>query len=355
MAENFQEKTEQPTDKRLEDAKKKGQIAQSKEISSSLVIISTTLFLSFMISKVFSEMFKMFVSCVRSIDFDINASNMHGILTFGIYKWMEIVVPVFMLLIIITIGGSILQSGFMWSTESLKFNPGVMNPLAGIKKLFTKRSAVQLLKSIIIMLLLTYIAYKLILKELPSIFALPSQDMRSIIDYLGNTAFQLMMKVGMAFLFIAGLDYLFQRWQHNKELMMTLQEVKEEYKEREGSPLIKSRIRSLQREMARSRMIEDVKTADVIVTNPTHYAIALKYRPGEMPAPKVVAKGAGFVAARIKEVAFKARVPIIENKPLAQGLYYAVNIGDFIPETFYLIVAELLAEVYRRRGRLRLS
>jgi flagellar biosynthetic protein FlhB len=221
--------------------------------------------------------------------------------------------------------------------------------------MFTKRSAVELLKSIIIMLLLTYIAYKLIVKELPSIFALPSQDIRSIIDYLGRTAFQLMMKVGMIFLFIAGLDYLFQRWQHKKDLMMTQQEVKEEYKEREGSPLIKSRIRSLQREMARSRMIEDVKTADVIVTNPTHYAIALKYKPGEMPAPKVVAKGAGFVAARIKEVAFKFRVPVIENKPLAQGLFHAVNIGDFIPETFYLIVAELLAEIYRRKGRLRLS
>jgi flagellar biosynthetic protein FlhB len=355
MAENFQEKTEQPTDKKLDDAKQKGQIAQSKEISSSLVIIGTTLLLSFTISQVFSEMLKLFVSCVRSIDFDINISNIHGIVTFGIYKWMGLVVPVFMLIIAITIGGSILQSGFMWSTESLRFNPGKMNPVNGIKNMLTKRSAVELLKSTIIMLLLTYIAYKLIVKELPSIFALPSQDMRSIMDYLGRTAFQLMMKVGMIFLFIAGLDYLYQKWQHRKDLMMTQQEVKEEYKEREGNPLIKSRIRSLQREMARTRMIEDVKTADVIVTNPTHYAIALKYKQGEMPAPKVVAKGAGFIAARIKEVAFKFRVPLIENKPLAQGLFHAVNIGDFIPENFYLIVAEILAEVYRRKGRLRLS
>jgi flagellar biosynthetic protein FlhB len=355
MAENFQEKTEQPTDKRLEDARKKGQIAQSKEVSSSLVIISTTLFLSFMISQVFGEMFKIYVSCVRSIDFDINVSNMYGILTFGIYKWLGLVVPIFGLLIAITIGGSVLQSGFMWSTESLKFNPGVLNPFTGIKKLLTKRSAIELLKSIIKIGLLVYIAYKLILKELPSIFSLPGQEMGSIMNYLGKTSFQLTMKVGMFFLFIAGLDYLFQRWQHKKELMMTQQEVKEEYKEREGSQLIKSRIRSLQREMARSRMIEDVKTADVIVTNPTHYAIALKYKPGEMPAPKVVAKGAGFVAARIKEVALKFRVPVIENKPLAQGLFHAINIGDFIPENFYLIVAELLAEVYRRKGRLRLS
>jgi flagellar biosynthetic protein FlhB len=308
-----------------------------------------------MISQVFSEMFKIYVSCVRSVDFDINISNMHGIVTFGILKWMGLVFPVFLLLILITVGGSVLQSGFMWSTESLKFNLGVLNPLSGIKKMFTKRSAVELLKSIIKILLLTYIAYKLIIKELPVIFSLSGQDMRSIIDYLGKTSFQLTMKVGMIFLFLAGLDYLFQRWQHRKELMMTQQEVKEEYKEREGSPLIKSRIRSLQREMSRKRMMEDVKTADVIVTNPTHYAIALKYKPGEMMAPKIVAKGAGFVAARIKEIAFRCRVPVIENKPLAQGLFHAVNIGDFIPEKFYIIVAELLAEVYRRKGRLRLS
>lgn len=355
MAENFQEKTEQPTDKKLDDAKKKGQIAQSREMASSLTIISTALFLSFMISQVFSEMFKIYVSCVRRADFDINISNIYGIFTFGVYKWMGLVVPVFILLIAVTIGGSVLQSGFMWSTESLKFDPAKMNPVNGIKKMFTKRSAVELLKSIIKILLLTYIAYKLILNELPAIFSLPGQDIRSIIGYLGKTSFQLTMKVGMIFLFVAGLDYFYQKWQHKKDLMMTQQEVKEEYKEREGSPLIKSRIRSLQREMARSRMIEDVKTADVIVTNPTHYAIALKYKPGEMQAPKVVAKGAGFVAARIKEVAFKFKVPVIENKPLAQGLFHAVNIGDFIPENFYLIVAELLAEVYRRKGRLRLS
>jgi flagellar biosynthetic protein FlhB len=295
------------------------------------------------------------VSYVRNIDFDINTSNIYGILSFGIYKWMELVIPVFALLLAITVGGSVLQSGFMWSLESMKFNPGAMNPIAGIKKMFTKRSAVELLKSIIKILLLTYIAYNLIIKELPSIFSLPAQDIRSIIAYLGRTAFQLTLKVGVIFLFIAGLDYLFQRYQHKKDLMMTQQEIKEEYKEREGSPLVKSRIRSLQREMARRRMMEDVKTADVVVTNPTTYAIALSYTPGEMPAPRVVAKGAGFIAAKIKEVAFRFRVPVIENKPLAQGLFYAINIGDYIPEKFYLIAAELLAEVYKRKGRIRLS
>ncbi len=355
MAENFQEKTEQPTDKKLDDAKKKGQIAQSKELSSSMIIIFTTIFLSYTMTQLFGDIFKIYVSSVRSIDFDINVSNAYGIVSFAVYQWMWLVVPVFGLLLFITVGSSILQSGFMWSTESMKFDPSKMNPIQGVKKFFNKRALVELLKSILKILLLTYIAYNLIMNELPQIFSLPSQDLRSIISYLGNTAFRLTLKVGMVFLLIAGLDYMYQRWQHNKDLMMTQQEVKEEAKEREGNPLIKSRIRSLQREMSRIRMMEDVKTADVVVTNPTTYAIALKYQPGEMHAPKVVAKGAGFVAAKIKEIAFKSGVPVIENKPLAQGLFHTVNIGDYIPEKFYLIVAELLAMVYKRKGRVQLS
>ncbi len=174
-----------------------------------------------------------------------------------------------------------------------------------------------------------------------------------IVSYLGRTCFYLAVKVGIIFLFIAALDFLFQKWQHKKDLMMTHQEVKEEFKEREGNPLIKSRIRSLQREMARRRMIEDVKTADVIITNPTHFAIGLKYQFGIMPAPKIIAKGAGFIAEKIKEVARLHDVPLVENKPLARALFYAVKVGDYIPENFYFIVAELLAEVYRQRNRAR--
>ena len=355
MAENFQEKTEEPTDKRLEDSKKKGQVAQSREISSSMIIMFSAIFFSFMMAQVFGEMFRVYMTFVRNSNVDINVSNIQGILSFGVYRWMYLVVPVFGLLIFITIGGSILQTGFMWSSEALKFNPASMNPVEGIKKLFNKKSFVEVLKAVIKIVILSYIAYGLITNELPNIYTLTDRDIGSIIGYLGRTAFKLTMKVGVVFLFIAGLDYLYQRWQHRKDLMMTLQEVKEEQKERDGNPLVKSRIRSLQREMARHRMIEDVKTADVIVTNPTHFAVALKYKAGDMPAPKVIAKGAGFIALRIKEVGIEHRVPVIENKLLARGLYYAVNVGNFIPEEFYLIVAELLAEVYKRKGRKRIS
>jgi flagellar biosynthetic protein FlhB len=353
MAETFQEKTEQPTEKRLEESRKKGQTAQSKELPLCLMILFTSIFLYFVTSHGFQEMFKVYVSYVRNINIDINTSNIYTILSFAAYRWAWIMMPLFALLLIITIFGTVVQTGFMWSPEAMQFKFEKLNPLSGIKKLFSKRSAIEVLKSVLKISILAYIAYSIIMKELPAILSLPSKDTREIVGYLGTTCFHLAMKVGIIFLFIAVLDFVYQKWQHKKDLMMTQQEIKEEFKEREGNPLIKSRIRSLQREMARRRMIEDVKTADVIVTNPTHFAIGLKYQFGAMPAPKIVAKGAGFVAEKIKEVARMHNVPLIENKPVARALFYAARVGDFIPEQFYVIVAELLAEVYRQRNRVR--
>ena len=349
MADDFQEKTEQPTEKRLEDSRKKGQVAQSKELPSCAIILFSSVFLYFSISRGFSEMFRVYASYVRNMNLDINVVNIHEVLSFGLYRWLMIVLPFFALLMIITVASTAAQTRFMWSFEAVGLKIEKLNPMAGLKNLFTKRSAVELLKSLLKIILLIYIVYSLLMKEIPEILSLPQKDSRVIVEYLGTTCFSLAMKVGFFFLFIAGLDFLYQKWQYKKDLMMTFQEVKEEGKERDGNPQIKGRIRSLQREMARRRMIEDVKTADVIVTNPTTFAVALKYKSGQMPAPEIVAKGAGFVAERIKEVAREFRVPIMENKPLARGLFYSCKVGDMIPEKFYLIVAELLAQVYKRR------
>jgi len=353
MAETFQEKTEQPTEKRLEEAKKKGQTAQSKELPLCLMFLFTSIFLYFMASHGFREIFKVYVNYISNINLDVNASNIFSILSFGAYRWAFIMMPFFALLIVLALLGTVLQTGFMWSAEAMQFKLEKLNPLNGIKRLFSKRSAIEILKSILKIAVLSYIAYSIIVHELPTILSLPGKDAGMIVSYLGTTCFYLAVKVGIIFLFIAALDFLFQKWQHKKDLMMTHQEVKEEFKEREGNPLIKSRIRSLQREMARRRMIEDVKTADVIITNPTHFAIGLKYQFGIMPAPKIIAKGAGFIAEKIKEVARLHDVPLVENKPLARALFYAVKVGDYIPENFYFIVAELLAEVYRQRNRAR--
>jgi len=351
MSESFQEKTEQPTEKRLDDARKKGKVAVSREINTSIVILFSTIFLYFMVSKGFQEMFKVYANFARNANMDIGPGNMHDIVIFGVTRWWYIVLPVFGIVMVLGLAGSILQSGFMWSSEALKFDVNKLNPMQGIKNLVSKKSFVELLKSVIKIVLLAYVARNLIMSQMPVIFGLSGQDTGTIVRYLGETSFSLTVKIGIVFLFLAALDFAYQKWDYRKSMMMTRQEVKEEHKEREGNPLVKSRIRNLQREMARHRMMEDVKTADVIVTNPTHFAVALKYSAHEMPAPKVVAKGQGFVALKIKETAAKHRVPLVENKPLAQGLYHAVNVGDFIPEKFYLIVAELLAGIFRRKGK----
>ncbi|MDD3845996.1 MAG: flagellar biosynthesis protein FlhB [Syntrophorhabdaceae bacterium] len=351
MSDSFQEKTEQPTEKRLEDARKKGKVAISREVNTSIIILFSTIFLYFMVSKGFQEMFKVYANFARNANMEVGPGNMYDIFSFALVRWWYIVVPVFAIVTVLGLAGSIMQSGFMWSFEALSPDMGKMNPAKGIKNLVSKKSFVELLKSIIKIILLIYVARSLIVSQMPVIFGLTGQDPGTIVSFLGQASFSLTLKIGIIFLFLAALDFAYQKWDFKKSMMMTMQEVKEEHKEREGNPLVKGRIRNLQREMARRRMMDDVKTADVIVTNPTHFAVALKYRAHEMPAPKVVARGAGFVALRIKEVAAQHRVPLVENKPLAQGLYHAVNVGDYIPEKFYLIVAELLAGIFKRKGR----
>ncbi len=354
MAESFQEKTEQPTEKRLEDARKKGQVAQSPELASCFIILFVSVFLYYAIGKGFSSMFLVYSRCIRNLNIEVTQGSVHSILSFAVWEWLFIVVPVFAILIVLGVFSSFVQTGFMWSFEALVPKFETLNPAKGITKLLSKKSFFELLKSVIKIGVLGYIFYSLIMNQWPSILALADQDALSIVRFLARTCYSLAMKVGAVFLFVAGLDYLRQRWQQKKDLMMTQQEVKEEVKEREGNPLIRSRIRSLQREMARRRMMEDVKKADVVVTNPTSFAIAIRYVAADMPAPKIVAKGAGFIAERIKETARSHGVSIVEDKPLARALFQAVKVGDYIPETFYLIVAELLARVYRKRNRVTL-
>ena len=352
MADTYQEKTEQPTEKKLEDARKKGQVVQSRELPACLMILSMAMLLYFCMSQGFEQMFKVYTNFVRNLDIEVNMGNIYDLLSFAASRWLFIILPVLVLLVVIGIFASALQTGFMWSFEALRFNFETLNPVAGMKKLVSKRSAIEVVKALVKIGILAYICYSLIMKELPQIVSLPDVGTGSIIVYVGRVALSLALKVGFTFLFIAGLDYLVQRWQYRKDLMMTQQEIKEEYKEREGNPLVKSRIRSLQREMARRRMMEDVKKADLVVTNPTTFAIAIQYTMNQMPAPRIVAKGAGFVAEKIKQKARQQGIPLMENRLLARALFYTVKVGDYIPEKFYLIVAELLAEVYRRKKRM---
>ncbi len=351
MAESFQEKSEKPTEKRLEEARKKGQVVRSAELGSSLIILFSALLLYFTMSHTFRETFKAYVTSVQNMNLDLNVANIDAVMSFGIQKWLWLVLPIFGVVTVVSIAGTVVQTGFMWSPQVFNFNANTLNPIAGLGRFFSIRSAQEMVKSLAKIAILLYLCYSIIKSEFSTILSLVQKDVAFTFGYAGEIAFRLAIKLGIVFLFLAGLDYLFQRWQFMRNMRMTRQEVTEELKEREGNPLIKSRIRSLQREFARRRMLEDTKKADVVVTNPTSFAVALKYQVREMPAPQVVAKGAGFVADKIKTVARLHGVPIVENKPVARGLFYGVKLGGYIPEKFYLVVAELLAQVYKRKKR----
>lgn len=351
MEETFQEKTEQPTERKIEEAKKKGKIAQSREIPSALLLLFSTVFLYFSMSRGFDELVSIYFQFVRSLDTEVHMTNVRTILLGAFSGWMKVVSPFFFLVFFVSIAGTTLQRGFVFSMEPIKVNLDNINPVSGVRRLFTKRSVVELIKSLAKVAIVAYVAYGFFLKEMPFVLSLPQRETRHVLVYLGSCLFRLSLNMSLLFLFIAGLDFLFQKWQYLRDLMMTRQELKEEIKEREGNPLVKARIRSLQRDLARRRMIEEVKQADVVITNPSTFAVALRYVALQMPAPKVVAKGAGFVAEKIKEKARMHGVPLFEDRPLARALFYSVKVGDYIPERFYLVIAEILAKVYRAKGR----
>jgi Flagellar biosynthesis pathway, component FlhB len=239
-----------------------------------------------------------------------------------------------------------LQVGFLSTTETLTPKLEKINPIAGFKRLFSMRSVVEMIKSILKFIVLSYILYKQIYKDFPRFPTLISSSFEVSVSYMVELTMNIAFKLGLALLIIGVADYLYQWWQHEKELMMSKQEVKDEYKTTEGDPNIKGKIKQKQLQMSMLRMMSDVAKADFVITNPTHYAIAIMYDEKVSSAPIVLAKGKDFVAQKIKEKAKENEIEMIENRPLAQALYVAVDIGEQIPPEFYAAVAEILVKIY---------
>jgi flagellar biosynthetic protein FlhB len=261
------------------------------------------------------------------------------------------VLPIMLAIVVVAILANCLQVGAVWSVEPLAPKASKIDPLEGAKRIFSKRSFVELAKSLAKIIIVGWAAFSVLDEEIGRLGQLMYQENVQIMRYLGETSFKVMTRSCYIIAILALLDYLYQRWEFEQNIKMTKQEVKEEFKQTEGDPLVKARIRSIQREMARRRMMEEVKKADVIITNPTHISVALRYDVATMTAPKVVAKGAEKLAFRIREVAQAHRVPLVENKGLAQNLYKSVDIGREIPSELYRAVAEVLAYVYGLKGR----
>lgn len=348
-----QEKTEPATQKKRDDARRKGQIAKSPEISSTM-ILAAALGVFFFAG---GWLLKRLIQLMQGVFLDLSTTTVQSpaeAATFlgDIFLEMGILMAP-LLLAVLTAGfiSNVAQVGFMLTSETLTPDLTKLNPISGMKKFVSIKSFVELVKSLLKMALIGVLAYSIVkgkLTAIPGLMQLPISD---IMGFVGDTIFMVAFYVCVAMAVLASLDYAFQKWQHEKDLRMSKQEVKDEHKQTQGDPLIKSRIRKAQREMAMQRMMAAVPNADVVITNPTHLAIALRFDPESMDAPRVVAKGAGHVAQRIKEIALENQVAVVEQKPLARALFKSVEIDADIPSELYRAVAEILAYVYRLKGR----
>jgi flagellar biosynthetic protein FlhB len=344
------DKTEEATPKKKSDSREKGQIARSKDISVALTMVVCTMLIG-MLWGMLTDGFKEIIIYFLKIPMLENLSQEKTLFNIVITVALKTAVLILPFALPIMLGGvaaSLLQTGFLFTKEPLKPSFGKLNPLTGMKNMFSKRSLVDLCKNIVVISIVSYIAYKYMVDNYQNILGISNLYLPSLSEEVKNLVLGIFKKICIVLVIIAAIDYFLQVRMHNKEMKMTKQEVKDEYKQSEGDPQIKGKIKQKQREIGMRRMMQSVADATVVITNPTHLAIALKYEEGgNMEAPKVVAKGADYIALKIKNVAKDHDVPVIENKPLARLMYDRVEIDDDIPQDLYQGVAEILAVVMK--------
>ncbi len=342
------ERTEQATGKRRQEARDKGQVARSQEVTGALLLITGMTVLvgsSGHFVRVLGRN-AIYLFSQAPVLAPGNAYNLRVLMAGNMEVMASALAPLLLAVILAAVGANVMQVGFHASGESMKFSASTLNPIEGMKKFFKKTVYFELAKNVLKISIIGLLAYWTIHGLVGSLMSSGLLPLPAVVA-LGKGAFIKLMFRLLAFAALLGLiDWVWQKRQYEENLKMSKQEVKQEHKDIEGDPQIRARIKSMQFEMARKRMLADVPTADVVVTNPTHFAVALKYNPGD-PAPVVVAKGADSLAAKIKEIARKSRVPIMENKPLARSLYRQVEVGQSVPDSLFQAVAEVLAYVYR--------
>jgi len=346
------DRTEKPTPKKLEDARKKGQVAQSREIPSAMILMTSLAVFYFGGRAMARQLAEFMQISFRNLDggWTHSVESVQLMAVWLVKGTLSIIMPMMLALLAIGIVANVAQFGFNLKEDLLVPDFKKLDPFSGMKRLVSLKALVELAKSVIKIGFVGLIAYLVLRQELVAIPSLIRAEVTETALYMGKVAFKIAFFVCLGLVVLAAADYAYQRWQHRKNLMMTKQEVKEERKQSDGDPQVKSRIRSMQMEMAQRRMMAAIPTADVVITNPTHFAIAVKFDAQAMDAPQVVAKGADFVAQRIREIAQEHDVPLVENKPLARALYGSTDIGGFIPTELYRAVAEVLAYVYRLKG-----
>lgn len=347
------DKTEKATPKKKSDARKKGQVFQSREMSASLIlllmIVSMNAFGSILYQQLSGFIKKAFTEYLTNKD-AFDTGILAKLFIDGVTVLAKTSLPLLLIAMVAGLLAAYAQVGILFTLETLRPQGDRINPLSGFKRIFSMRSVVELVKSIIKISIVSWVAYSYLKSKSNEVVALMNKDLLDILSFVGKSAFDVALRICVAMIIVGFLDYLYQRYDYEKSLKMTKQEVKEEFKQMEGNPEIKSKIKQKQRQMSMKRMMQEIPKADVVITNPTHFAVAIKYDSEKASAPIVVAKGQDYIALRIKQIATDNKVQIVENKPLARTLFSTVDIGQQIPPELYQAVAEILAFVYNLKN-----
>lgn len=344
-----EEKTEAATDKKKRDARKKGQVAQSKDVGGAIILIVVVLVIQLTSGLFTNQIFSIYAiisSWMTNTDALFNPVNLNKLFADVLFRSFIMVGPVLFSAVLTGVIASYLQVGYLFSLEAIQPKLNKLNPISGFKRMFSMKSLVELAKAIAKGTILVYIVYDYLIDRLNQIIEIYQLDIIQFVSVMWQFVVAITLRCAIFLLIVAFADLVFKRWQHNKDLKMSKKEIKDEYKQSEGDPMLKGKIREKQRSMAMSRMMQDVPDADVVITNPTHFAIAINYNMDEGISPRVVAKGQNLIAQNIKRIASENNVTIVENKPLARALFSGSEVGEFIPVELFQAVAEVLAYVY---------
>ncbi|PAV30016.1 flagellar biosynthesis protein FlhB [Virgibacillus profundi] len=342
------EKTEKATPKKRQDERKKGKVAKSQDINTAFLLLFVFIILIVFGSSMKNTMTTLYEQTFTEfIHWDVTENSVHQIFSGAAVEVAIMLAPIMIIAIIAGLASNFMQIGFLFTTEPLKLDLKKIDPIQGAKRIFSIRAIVELLKSFLKIVFIGVITFMVIWIYKDEMMMLAFKNAENALAFFGRVTVIMGISATIALLFLSVFDYAYQRYDFEKNMKMSKQDVKDEYKNIEGDPLIKSKIKERQRQMATRRMMSEVPTADVVITNPTHYAIAIKYDEEKAAAPYVIAKGADQIALKIKEIAKANGVITVEDRQLARALHSAIDIDDIIPEEFYQAVAEILAYVYR--------
>jgi len=346
------ERTEAASAKRRADFRKKGQVAQSREVQTAAMFTIILLFWIFYLPIFWKDLIQLVTAVWKSCcEYTITPSALMQLVNFIFKNMASLLLPLFAVAFVTGLFATLVQIGWLFTAQPLTPDISKLDPIKGMAKFVSKKSFVEIIKSLLKVILIGWVSFRTVQNEFAQALLLTDMTIKQTLLFIGQTASLIMAKIAGIMILLAALDYAFVRWEMEEKMKMTKQEQKEEHKDTEGDPHIKSKIRSIQQQMARQRMMAAVPEADVVITNPTRISVAIQYDKTSMDAPVVVAKGQELVAAKIREIARENNIPLVENPPVARLLHSRVEIGQAIPEELFKAVAEILAYVYSLNGK----